>query len=79
MQLPTVDPVKQFAADFKMQATSYAAHMMVKDFQTVREKQQQQQVGTVLVVHTKADAQHSKILLRSACAWLITHVAAVRV
>jgi hypothetical protein len=36
VQLPTVDPVKQYAVDFRMQATSYAAYMMVRDYQTVR-------------------------------------------
>lgn len=35
VQLPTVDPAKQFAVDFRMQATSYAAYMMVRDYQTV--------------------------------------------
>jgi hypothetical protein len=35
VQLPAVDPAKQYAADFRMQATSYAAYMMVRDYQTV--------------------------------------------
>lgn len=35
VQLPAVDPAKQFAVDFRMQATSYAAYMMVRDYQTV--------------------------------------------
>lgn len=36
VHLPTLDPAKQYAADFRMQATSYAAYMMVRDYQTVR-------------------------------------------
>lgn len=36
VQLPNLDPAKQYAADFRMQATSYAAYMMVRDYQTVR-------------------------------------------
>jgi hypothetical protein len=35
VQLPNVDPAKQFAVDFRMQSTSYAAYMMVRDYQTV--------------------------------------------
>jgi hypothetical protein len=43
VQLPALDPAKQFSADFRMQATSYAAHMIVRDYQTVRSPSTRQQ------------------------------------
>lgn len=43
VQLPALDPAKQFSADFRMQATSYAAHMIVRDYQTVRSSSARQQ------------------------------------
>jgi hypothetical protein len=60
VQLPGLDPAKQFAADFRMQATSYAAHMIVRDYQTVRPHSARQQ-------HSSLGNPSSAVVIAAGC------------